>query len=109
MKAATALLTAAVLGLSALPTMSNGQEMSFFVTSVGVGDGGNLGGLEGADAHCQKLAEAAGSTGLTWRAYLSTQAEGKRGVSARQRIGQGPWYNAIVETGLPSFSNCSAQ
>lgn len=97
MKAATALLTAAVLGLSALPTMSNGQEMSFFVTSVGVGDGGNLGGLEGADAHCQKLAEAAGSTGLTWRAYLSTQAEGKRGVSARQRIGQGPWYNALRE------------
>lgn len=68
--------------------------LGFFVTSVGMGDGGNLGGLKGADAHCQKLAEAAGSKGRTWRAYLSTQEEGKRGLSARYRIGQGPWYNA---------------
>lgn len=61
--------------------------MSFFVTSVGL-EGGNLGGLEGADAHCQMLAEAAGSTGKEWRAYLSTE-----GVNARDRIGSGPWHN----------------
>ena len=63
--------------------------MSFFVTSEGKGDGANLGGIEGADAHCQALAEAAGSTGKTWRAYLSTSTE-----NARDRIGSGPWYNA---------------
>ncbi len=71
--------------------------MGFFITSVGIGDGGNLGGLAGADAHCKKLAEGAGSTGRTWRAYLSTQVEGKRGISARDRIGGGPWYNAKGE------------
>jgi hypothetical protein len=70
------------------------KAMSFFVTSVGPGNGGNLGGLEGADAHCAKLAEAAGITGKTWKAYLSTQEDGKRGVSARDRIGNGPWHNA---------------
>lgn len=66
-------------------------SMSFFVTSVGKGDGANLGGLAGADAHCQALAEAAGSTGKTWRAYLSTNGAG--GVNAKDRIGSGPWYN----------------
>ena len=65
---------------------------SFFVTSVGPGDGANLGGLEGADAHCQTIAEAAGVTGKTWRAYLSTSGEGA--VNARDRIGSGPWVNA---------------
>jgi hypothetical protein len=65
---------------------------SFFVTSVGKGDGANLGGLEGADAHCQSLAEAAGVTGKTWRAYLSTSGDGS--VNARDRIGAGPWMNA---------------
>ena len=73
------------------------QPMGFFITSVGMGQGGNLGGLDGADAYCAKLAEAAGSTGRTWRAYLSTQVEGKRGISARDRIGPGPWYNAAGE------------
>lgn len=73
------------------------HSMGFFVTSTGMGNGGDLGGLEGADAHCEKLANAAGSTGRTWRAYLSTQEEGKRGVSARYRIGNGPWYNAAGE------------
>jgi len=69
------------------------QPMSFFVTSVGVGDGANLGGLAGADAHCTKLATAVGrGTGVTWHAYLSTQ--GPNAVSARDRIGNGPWYNA---------------
>ena len=74
-----------------------GQQMpmTFFVTSVGQGKGGDLGGLAGADAHCQMLAAAAGSTGKTWRAYLSTQARpGQPAVNARDRIGQGPWYNA---------------
>jgi hypothetical protein len=71
--------------------------MGFFVTSAGMGNGANLGGLAGADAHCAKLAEAAGTTGRTWRAYLSTQVEGKRGISARDRIGDGPWYNARGE------------
>ena len=70
-------------------------SMSFFVTSVGGGDGANLGGLAGADAHCQTLAEAAGSTGKTWRAYLSTNGAG--GVNAKDRIGTGPWYNANGE------------
>ena len=71
------------------------QPMSFFVTSIGTGNGANLGGLEGADQHCQTLAEAAGSTGQTWRAYLSTQAsDGQPAVNARDRIGNGPWHNA---------------
>ena len=70
------------------------QPMGFFVTSVGL-DGGNLGGLQGADAHCQKLAAASGEAGAgdrVWRAYLSTQ--GPNAVNARDRIGQGPWANA---------------
>ncbi|MDF2372827.1 MAG: hypothetical protein P1V21_18750 [Rhizobiaceae bacterium] len=72
-------------------------EMGFFVTSVGPGNGADLGGLEGADAFCDKLAVAAGTTGRTWRAYLSSEADGKRGESARDRIGDGPWYNAAGE------------
>jgi hypothetical protein len=69
--------------------------MTFFVTSEPIGDGGNLGGLAGADAHCQKLATAAGAGSKTWRAYLSTQARpGQPAVNARDRIGAGPWYNS---------------
>lgn len=73
--------------------------MSFFVTSKSIGNGSDLGGLKGADAHCASLAKAAGSKGRTWRAYLSTQStDGKtRGQSARDRIGIGPWYNANGE------------
>jgi len=67
------------------------QPMSFFVTSVGKGDGANLGGLAGADAHCQALAKAAGQPDAVWHAYLSTQGPGA--VSARDRIGSGPWHN----------------
>ena len=67
-------------------------EMSFFVTSAGLGDGANLGGLAGADAHCQQLAAAAGAGDRTWVAYLSTQ--GAEAINARDRIGTGPWYNA---------------
>src|SRR5713226_3732822 len=68
------------------------QPMSFFVTSVGKGDGANLGGIAGADAHCQMLAAAAGRGAATWHAYMSTQGGGA--VNARDRIGSGPWYNA---------------
>jgi hypothetical protein len=71
------------------------HPMSFFVTSVGMGKGGDLGGLAGADAHCQQLAAAVGAGNKTWRAYLSTQAQGGQpAVNARDRIGTGPWYNA---------------
>ena len=73
------------------------NAMSFFITSTSPGNGADLGGLDGADAHCAALAEAAGSSGKTWVAYLSTQEEGKRGISARDRIGQGPWHNAKGE------------
>jgi hypothetical protein len=70
-------------------------NMTFFVTSVGTGKGADLGGLEGADRHCQSLAQAAGAGQRTWRAYLSTQpAAGFTAVDARDRIGQGPWRNA---------------
>jgi len=69
------------------------QPMSFFVTSVPKGDGANYGGLAGADAYCQQLGAAAGrGAGVTWHAYLSTQGAGA--VNARDRIGNGPWYNA---------------
>ncbi len=68
------------------------QPMSFFITSVGKGDGANYGGLAGADAYCQQMATAAGRGGVMWHAYLSTQGPGA--VNARDRIGNGPWYNA---------------
>ena len=71
------------------------NSMTFFVTSVGSGKGADLGGLAGADQHCQALAQAAGAGGKTWRAYLSTQAiGGTPAVNARDRIGHGPWQNA---------------
>jgi hypothetical protein len=70
-------------------------SMSFFITSVGSGDGANLGGLAGADRHCQTLAAAAGAGGATWRAYLSVApAGGQAAIHARDRIGTGPWSNA---------------
>ena len=76
---------------------SGGSDMSFFITSVGSGNGADLGGLAGADKHCQSLAQAAGAGGKTWRAYLSTQGKTTSDtnvVHARDRIGKGPWYNA---------------
>ncbi len=95
MKVTKAIATAGMVFLMSSPlAVAQDHPMGFFITSVGMGQGANLGGLDGADAYCTKLAEAAGSTGRTWRAYLSTQAEGKRGISARNRIGIGPWYNA---------------
>ena len=70
-------------------------NMTFFITSTGGPSGANFGGLDGADKHCQTLAEKAGAGGKTWRAYLSTQASGgAQAVNARDRIGAGPWKNA---------------
>ena len=85
-------LAAAMLAVALPGASAQDNPMSFFVTSAGPGKGGDLGGLEGADAHCQALAEAAGASGKTWRAYLSTSGEGA--VNARDRIGSGPWVNA---------------
>lgn len=86
-------LASAWLGLVPAGTASAQQaNMSFFITSAGPGKGGDLGGLDGADKHCQALAQAAGAGGKTWRAYLSTQGQGA--VNARDRIGKGPWQNA---------------
>lgn len=94
-------LAAGLLALSGCANLQPGPEnMSFFVTSVGPGKGGDLGGLEGADRHCQTLATAAGAGARTWRAYLSTQApklDDPNFVNARDRIGKGPWHNARGE------------
>ena len=87
-----ALATAALLAGSGLAAQAADAKMSFFVTSTGSADGANLGGLAGADALCQKLATAAGSSGKTWHAYLSAT-----GINAKDRIGKGPWYNAKGE------------
>ena len=83
------------LALFASPSVqAQSADMTFFVTSSGPGKGADLGGLEGADAQCQKLAQAGGAGGKTWRAYLSTQAaDGAPAVNARDRIGKGPWQN----------------
>ncbi|MGI9422601.1 MAG: lectin, partial [Hyphomicrobiaceae bacterium] len=105
MKIVQALLaTASIVTVFAAPSMAADEKMSFFITSVGGGKGGDLGGLAGADAHCSKLAAAAGVSGKTWRAYLSTtmvidRSKGRpykitAGVNARDRIGKGPWHNA---------------
>src|SRR5690242_16688515 len=99
MNARLSLFTATAVVSLALVTggasAQDAKKMSFFVTSAGLGKGGDLGGLAGADAQCQKLADAAGSSGKTWKAYLSAGAT-KDGpaVNARDRIGKGPWVNA---------------
>jgi hypothetical protein len=82
-------LAAATLTAGAAVAQDQDTSMSFFVTSENPGDGANLGGLEGADAHCAMLAENAGVTGKEWRAYLSSSEE-----DARDRIGSGPWHNS---------------
>jgi hypothetical protein len=77
------------------PAQAQAADTSFFLTSMGIGNGGNLGGVAGADNHCQTLAQAAGAGGKTWHAYLSTQAaDGKPATNARDRIGKGPWQNS---------------
>ena len=85
-------------------------KMTFFVTSVGMGKGGDLGGLAGADAHCQALATAVGAGGHTWHAYLSTQARpGQPAINARDRIGTGPWFNwSFAQLGPPQNAVISA-
>jgi hypothetical protein len=96
MQAVFAAIALSVLGSSLALAQAQQQQqpqpMTFFVTSVPIGNGANLGGLAGADAHCQRLAQAAGAGNRTWHAYLSTQGPGA--VNARDRIGTGPWHNA---------------
>ena len=92
-------LVASTAGAQATPAPAQQQQpqqpMGFFITSVGKGDGANLGGLAGADEHCMQLARAAGAGSRTWHAYLSAApAAGQPAVNARDRIGNGPWYNA---------------
>src|SRR5258708_35698586 len=104
---------------AAPPASAQSADTSFFLTSNGIGNGGNLGGLAGADNHCQTLAQAAGANASgvkTWRAYLSTQAaDGKPAVNARDRIGKGPWQNskgvviARDVAGLHGASNLTKQ
>ncbi len=89
-------LVPALALFSSVPAGAQAQqgEMTFFVTSAGSGQGADLGGLEGADRHCQELADAVGAGSHSWRAYLSTQpAGGAPAINARDRIGQGPWQN----------------
>lgn len=92
---------AALLGACAMPMSMSTGPMGFFITSAGMGNGADLGGLTGADAHCQKLAAAAGAGSRTWRAYLSVAPTFPSGgnpavaaINARDRIGAGPWHNA---------------
>src|SRR5271169_6494611 len=86
---------AAFAVVAAQPAQAQSANTTFFVTSVGIGNGANLGGLAGADNYCQTLAQASGAGAKTWRAYLSTQAaDGKPAVNARDRIGKGPWQNS---------------
>ncbi len=101
---AIALAGATVTLITACATGPTTGPLSFFVTSVGSGKGADLGGLAGADAHCQRLASAAGAGGKTWRAYLSVPPTfpsgtnpGVAAINARDRIGTGPWHNAKGE------------
>jgi hypothetical protein len=94
--------------LSVAPAQAQNANVTFFVTSVGVGKGADLGGLAGADKHCQDLAAAVGAGGKTWRAYLSTQGEGA--VNARDRIGKGPWQNVkgvVVATSVDDLHSAN--
>ena len=92
--ASVALAGGSIFALAQAPGPQAGHTMSFFVTSAGMGNGANLGGLAGADAHCQQLAAAVGAGNKTWHAFLSTQARpGQPAINARDRIGTGPWYN----------------
>src|SRR5690554_341234 len=94
-KMVLAAAVAALIGSVSAAAQEAHPDMSFFITSEGPGNGADLGGLEGADAHCQQLAEAVGAGGKTWRAYLSTTADDSgEAVNARDRIGDGPWFNA---------------
>jgi Collagenase NC10 and Endostatin len=98
MRAFVKLASAACFALAVVaapPAFAQSADISFFLTSNGPGKGGDLGGIAGADRHCQSLAQAAGAGAKTWRAYLSTQAaDGQAAVNAKDRIGKGPWQNA---------------
>jgi hypothetical protein len=93
------------------PQLPQAPNMTFFVTGNGPGKGADLGGIEGADQHCQTLAARHGAGGKTWRAYLSTQpADGKPAVNARDRIGSGPWQNfkgTVVATSLDDLHSAN--
>ena len=94
-RACYGLAAASLILIAAQPAQAQSANTTFFVTSTGIGNGANLGGLAGADNHCQTLAQAAGAGAKTWHAYLSTQAaDGKPAVNARDRIGKGPWQNS---------------
>ncbi len=93
-KTLSCLCLVAVAALAFAGSPAQAQSASFFLTSAGPGKGADLGGIEGADKHCQSLAQAAGAGSKTWHAYLSTQAaDGKAAVNAKDRIGKGPWQN----------------
>lgn len=101
-------LAACLAFLCAAPAQAQQANMSFFVTSAGPGKGADLGGLAGADRHCQELAASAGAGAKTWHAYLSTQGAGA--VNARDRIGKGPWRNVkgvVVATSVDDLHSAS--
>jgi hypothetical protein len=94
-RACYGLAAVSILLIAAQPAQAQSANTTFFITSTGIGNGANLGGLAGADNYCQTLAQAAGAGAKTWHAYLSTQAaDGKPAVNARDRIGKGPWQNS---------------
>lgn len=98
--------TAVLLGAGISFCVAQDNGMSFFLTSAGPGDGANLGGLDGADTHCQALADAVGAGSRTWRAYLSTDT-----VDARDRVGDGPWHNAngvLIANGVDDLHSDNA-
>jgi len=101
-------LAACMVLLCAALAQAQQANMSFFVTSTGPGKGADLGGIAGADSHCQQLAQAAGAGAKTWHAYLSTQGAGA--VNARDRIGRGPWMNAkgvVVATSVDDLHSAN--
>ena len=101
-------LAACLMALCATPVAAQQTNMSFFVTSHGPGKGADLGGLAGADKHCQELAASVGAGGKTWHAYLSTQ--GADATNARDRIGKGPWMNAkglVVATSVEDLHSAN--
>jgi hypothetical protein len=103
-------LAACLAMVCAAPVSAQQANMSFFVTSHGPGKGGDLGGLAGADKHCQDLAASVGAGGKTWHAYLSTQGAGA--VNARDRIGKGPWMNAkgvVIATSVEDLHSANSK
>jgi hypothetical protein len=99
-----------MMAISLNVSAQNQNQMSFFVTSAGPGNGANLGGLAGADKHCQTLAAAAGAGNRTWRAYLSAAAAGGQpAVNARDRIGKGPWRNVKGEVIATDVANLHSE